>query len=130
MTDVAPVQAPGQAPALDLTPLQNTVTVAGAARRQELQAYYAARSSQDLDGMQAHYQAYQAALTTEQKAAEVLGGNVLNTPEAAHDLDLLGQANQRLSDAAAALKADSAALTRFTDAANLVLQILGALAAF
>lgn len=115
---------------LDLQVIQTTWQLASNARRQELDAYNAARQAHDLDGLQAHYQAYLKASEAVQAANMALEGNILNTVEARHDLELLRSANDRLSAAVEDLKNDAAALEKFTGAINLVVQILGALAMF
>lgn len=113
----------------DLSPLKSAAAIAAQAREDEFNRYTQARATGDLDGLTAHYQGYQEALAAEQKANEVLGQSLLNSPSLVTDLTMLAQANQRLSDSAAALKRDIKALDAFTDAANAVLTVLGAIAA-
>ena len=112
----------------NLQALTDAATTAATARQNEFDLYNAARAAGDLNGLSAHYQGYQAALQVEQKANAVLAQNIVNSPTLVTDLGMLAQGNQELSAAAAALKADTTALNQFTQAANAVLAVLGAIA--
>jgi hypothetical protein len=64
----------------------------------------------------------------EQKADEVLAQSLVGTPQLMTDLQMLATANQQLSATAAALKTATAALNDFTQAAGIVMSVLGAIA--
>ena len=112
----------------DLGPLQDAVTVAATARQDEFNLYNAARAAGDVNNLTVRYQAYQTALQVEQKANEVLAQNLVNSPQLVTDLQMLDQANASLNAAATTLKNDTTALNGFTQAANAVLTVLGAIA--
>ncbi len=113
----------------DLAALTDAADIAAQARQDQFNLYNQARAAGDLDGLTAHYQGYKSALAAEQKANEVLGQTLLNSPTLVTDLAMLAKANQTLSDSAEALKTDIKTLGAFTDAANAVLTVLGAIAA-
>lgn len=112
----------------NLQALKDSVIIAATARQDQFNLYNEARAAGDLSGLTAHYQGYQTALQVEQKANAVLAQNILNSPTLVTDLAMLSQANEKLSAAAASLKATTTALNEFTQAATAVLTVLGAIA--
>ena len=112
----------------NLQELTSAATIAATARQDEFNLYNTARAAGDLNGLSVHYQGYQLALQVEQKANAVLAQNIVSSPTLVTDLAMLAQGNQQLSTAAAALKAATTALNEFTQAANAVLTVLGAIA--
>jgi hypothetical protein len=112
----------------DLQPLVQAADNASVIRQDEFHLYNAARAAGDLDALTAHYKAFQKAVQIEEKANDLIEKNLLNSPQLLTDLQMLAAANQRLSDAAEAIKADARALNAFTEAANGVLTVLGLIA--